>query len=105
MRIGVVDHRAGLIDFSAYRERAFEDIPDLCEIVPVRGMVRARLVAYKPGVGLGRSLRPGMEQHLAPGRGSAAFPTGVRSHAALPSRGCRSCAEWLPSVASSILFL
>src|SRR5215475_8413307 len=96
MRIGVVDHRAGLIDLSAYRERAFEDIPDLCEIVPVHGMVRAGLVAYKPGIGLGRSLRPGMEQHLAPLAGEAqrfplAFAVMQRFHrvvAVLALNGC-----------------
>jgi hypothetical protein len=43
MRIGVIDHRTGLIDLSADRERAFEDVPDLRKIVPVHRVVRAGL--------------------------------------------------------------
>src|SRR5262249_51830716 len=50
---------------------ALEDVPDLREIVLVQRMVRAGLVAHEAGIGLGRTLGPWMEEHLAPLAGPA----------------------------------
>jgi hypothetical protein len=64
VRIRVKDHRAGAVFAPADVEAAFEDVPDLREIVPVQRMVRARCEAQDTGVGLGGPFRPRVEQHL-----------------------------------------
>src|SRR5438067_146160 len=71
MRIGVIEHRPGAVRRLADREGAFEDVPDLREIVLVERMMRAGVVADQAGVGLGRRLRTRVEEHLAPLAGPA----------------------------------
>src|SRR5206468_2824371 len=61
---GIEDHRAGTVLFSADPELAFEYVPDLREIVLVQRVITARFIAHDARVGLGRSRRIRMEQHL-----------------------------------------
>src|SRR6266850_8154223 len=64
--IGIVEHRAGAIGLAADAELAFDDVPDLGEVVLVARMMSAGLVAHQAGVRLGGAVGPWMEQHLAP---------------------------------------
>jgi hypothetical protein len=65
MRVGVAEHRARRAQPSIDRELALQDEPDLREAVIVLGMMRARLEPQDAGIGRGRLLGAGMEQHLA----------------------------------------
>src|SRR5262245_47119924 len=60
------EHRARAVRTLADLKLTFQDVPDLREVVLVQRMVRAGLIAHEPGIGLGRALGPGMEEHLAP---------------------------------------
>src|SRR4029450_9601375 len=66
VRVRVEEHRARAVRTLADLELAFQDVPDLREVVLVQRMVRAGLIAHEAGIGLGRALGTGMEEHLAP---------------------------------------
>src|SRR5215207_9313487 len=65
MRVGVVEHRARRAEPAVDGELALQDEPELGEAVIVLGMMRARFEPQDAGVGRGRLLGRGMEQHLA----------------------------------------
>src|SRR5205085_7563913 len=65
MRVGMKEHRARTAELAGNAELAFQDVPDLREIVAMPGVVRARREAQEAGIGLGRARRAWVKQHLA----------------------------------------
>ncbi|MFN0305009.1 MAG: hypothetical protein ACKVQU_32185 [Burkholderiales bacterium] len=58
-------HRTRPDDTLPDLERAFEDVPDLSEIVAMEPIVRTRFVPHVPGIGFGGAIGSGVEQRLA----------------------------------------
>jgi hypothetical protein len=91
----VIEHGARRAQPAVDRELALQDEPDLGEAVIVIGMMGARREPQDAGIGRGRLLGAGMEQHLAGlARPADGLPVDLVEMAHLAGQMIRARARW-----------